>query len=184
MCCGVGKKRGAEGAERMAEPGGVAGGGDAGGLFGTGADAVADDFGGIGGGGGGAGALLPVAIAALVEENWADKSSWAAMLNGLGEAAKNTRALILGLVIVEFSVALLVATNTSAAAVTKERESQTLDFAVGDADHVAVLHLGEVAGAGEFHVAVCGGADADDFADGAVRPGGGDAFCGFGEAGD
>ncbi len=38
------------------------------------------------------------------------------------------RQLLLGLVVVEFSVSLLVATNTSAAAVTKERESQTLDL--------------------------------------------------------
>lgn len=44
------------------------------------------------------------------------------------EAVDNTRLLLLGLVLVEFSVALLVATNTSAAAVTKERESQTLDL--------------------------------------------------------
>ena len=41
---------------------------------------------------------------------------------------QQTRQLLLGLVIVEFSVALLVATNVSAAAVTKERESQTLDL--------------------------------------------------------
>jgi ABC-type transport system involved in multi-copper enzyme maturation permease subunit len=34
----------------------------------------------------------------------------------------------MALVVVEFSVSLLVATNTSAAAVTKERESQTLDL--------------------------------------------------------
>jgi ABC-type transport system involved in multi-copper enzyme maturation permease subunit len=39
-----------------------------------------------------------------------------------------TRQLLMGLIIVEFSVALLVATNTSASAVTKERESQTLDL--------------------------------------------------------
>jgi ABC-type transport system involved in multi-copper enzyme maturation permease subunit len=39
-----------------------------------------------------------------------------------------TRNLLLGLIIVEFSVALLVATNTSASAVTKERESATLDL--------------------------------------------------------
>ncbi|HVT82914.1 MAG TPA: ABC transporter permease subunit [Phycisphaerae bacterium] len=39
-----------------------------------------------------------------------------------------SRQLLLGLIIVEFSVALLVATNTSASAVTKERESQTLDL--------------------------------------------------------
>jgi len=39
-----------------------------------------------------------------------------------------TRGILLGLIIVEFSVALLVATNTSASAVTKERESQTLDL--------------------------------------------------------
>jgi ABC-type transport system involved in multi-copper enzyme maturation permease subunit len=39
-----------------------------------------------------------------------------------------SRELLMGLIIVEFSVALLVATNTSAAAVTKERESQTLDL--------------------------------------------------------
>jgi ABC-type transport system involved in multi-copper enzyme maturation permease subunit len=43
-------------------------------------------------------------------------------------ALQNTRLLLLGLIIVEFSVSLLVATNTSAAAVTKERESQTLDL--------------------------------------------------------
>jgi ABC-type transport system involved in multi-copper enzyme maturation permease subunit len=45
-----------------------------------------------------------------------------------GAALQNVRMLLLGLVIVEFSVSLLVATNTSAAAVTKERESQTLDL--------------------------------------------------------
>ena len=39
-----------------------------------------------------------------------------------------TRQVLLALVVVEFSVSLLVATNTSAAAVTKERESQTLDL--------------------------------------------------------
>ncbi len=38
------------------------------------------------------------------------------------------RELLLGLVVAEFAVSLLVATNTSAAAVTKERESQTLDL--------------------------------------------------------
>ncbi|MCL2648347.1 MAG: hypothetical protein FWD61_15280 [Phycisphaerales bacterium] len=38
------------------------------------------------------------------------------------------RMILMGLVIVEFSVSLLVATNTSASAVTKERESQTLDL--------------------------------------------------------
>ncbi len=51
---------------------------------------------------------------------------------GLSAAGKSpvefSRQLLLGLIIVEFSVALLVATNTSAAAVTKERESQTLDL--------------------------------------------------------
>src|SRR5207248_2428342 len=41
---------------------------------------------------------------------------------------ENTRLWLMGLIIVEFSVALLVATNTSASAVTKERESQTLDL--------------------------------------------------------
>jgi ABC-type transport system involved in multi-copper enzyme maturation permease subunit len=41
---------------------------------------------------------------------------------------EQTRQVLLGLVVVEFSVSLLVATNTSAAAVTKERESQTLDL--------------------------------------------------------
>ena len=44
------------------------------------------------------------------------------------DALANTRLLLLGLIIVEFSVSLLVATNTSASAVTKERESQTLDL--------------------------------------------------------
>ncbi|HEY4330743.1 MAG TPA: ABC transporter permease subunit, partial [Phycisphaerae bacterium] len=39
-----------------------------------------------------------------------------------------TRMWLMGLVIVEFSVALLVATNVSASAVTKERESQSLDL--------------------------------------------------------
>jgi ABC-type transport system involved in multi-copper enzyme maturation permease subunit len=39
-----------------------------------------------------------------------------------------TRRVLMGMVVVEFSVSLLVATNTSAAAVTKERESQTLDL--------------------------------------------------------
>jgi ABC-type transport system involved in multi-copper enzyme maturation permease subunit len=43
-------------------------------------------------------------------------------------ALQFVRYLLLGLVIVEFSVALLVAANTSASAVTKERESQTLDL--------------------------------------------------------
>ncbi len=43
-------------------------------------------------------------------------------------ATENTRTLLLGLILVEFSVSLLVATNTSASAVTKERESQTLDL--------------------------------------------------------
>jgi ABC-type transport system involved in multi-copper enzyme maturation permease subunit len=47
---------------------------------------------------------------------------------GLAEAAYSARRVLLGLVIVEFSVALLVATNTSASAVTKERESHTLDL--------------------------------------------------------
>ena len=41
---------------------------------------------------------------------------------------QETRRVLMALVIVEFSVSLLVATNTSAAAVTKERESQTLDL--------------------------------------------------------
>ena len=41
---------------------------------------------------------------------------------------RETRMLLMGLVIVEFSVGLLVATNTSASAVTKERESKTLDL--------------------------------------------------------
>lgn len=41
---------------------------------------------------------------------------------------EETRNWLVGLVVVEFSVALLVATNTSAAAVTRERESQTLDL--------------------------------------------------------
>lgn len=40
----------------------------------------------------------------------------------------DARHVLMALVIVEFSVSLLVATNTSAAAVTKERESQTLDL--------------------------------------------------------
>ncbi|MGN6370793.1 MAG: ABC transporter permease [Phycisphaerae bacterium] len=40
----------------------------------------------------------------------------------------DTRHVLMALVIVEFAVSLLVATNTSAAAVTKERESQTLDL--------------------------------------------------------
>ncbi len=39
-----------------------------------------------------------------------------------------TRRFLMGLFVVEFSVALLVATNTSASAVTRERESQTLDL--------------------------------------------------------
>ncbi len=43
-------------------------------------------------------------------------------------SVEETRRVLMGLVIVEFSVSLLVATNTSAAAVTKERESQTLDL--------------------------------------------------------
>lgn len=38
------------------------------------------------------------------------------------------RKWLLGLVVLEFAVALLVATNTSASAVTRERESQTLDL--------------------------------------------------------
>ena len=38
------------------------------------------------------------------------------------------RYLLLGLIVVEFSVALLVSANTSASAVTKERESKTLDL--------------------------------------------------------
>jgi ABC-type transport system involved in multi-copper enzyme maturation permease subunit len=41
---------------------------------------------------------------------------------------EQARQVLMGLVVVEFSVSLLVATNTSAAAVTKERESQTLDL--------------------------------------------------------
>ncbi|HVS72016.1 MAG TPA: ABC transporter permease subunit [Phycisphaerae bacterium] len=40
----------------------------------------------------------------------------------------DARQVLMLLVVVEFSVSLLVATNTSAAAVTKERESQTLDL--------------------------------------------------------
>lgn len=40
----------------------------------------------------------------------------------------NTRRFLLGLILVEFSVSLLVATNTSASAVTRERESETLDL--------------------------------------------------------
>lgn len=47
---------------------------------------------------------------------------------GLLAAAEKARDVLLGLIIVEFSVSLLVATNTSASAVTKERESQTLDL--------------------------------------------------------
>jgi ABC-type transport system involved in multi-copper enzyme maturation permease subunit len=43
-------------------------------------------------------------------------------------SVEETRRVLMALVIVEFSVSLLVATNTSAAAVTKERESQTLDL--------------------------------------------------------
>jgi ABC-type transport system involved in multi-copper enzyme maturation permease subunit len=43
-------------------------------------------------------------------------------------AVEDARRVLMALVIVEFSVSLLVATNTSAAAVTKERESQTLDL--------------------------------------------------------
>ncbi len=39
-----------------------------------------------------------------------------------------TRRGLMGLVMIEFSVALLVATNTSASAVTRERESHTLDL--------------------------------------------------------
>ena len=46
----------------------------------------------------------------------------------LASAAETTRQFLLGLILVEFSVSLLVATNTSASAVTKERESQTLDL--------------------------------------------------------
>jgi ABC-type transport system involved in multi-copper enzyme maturation permease subunit len=52
----------------------------------------------------------------------------AATAAGLIDAASTMRKILLGLVIVEFSVSLLVATNTSASAVTKERESQTLDL--------------------------------------------------------
>ncbi len=52
--------------------------------------------------------------------------------NGIAPFGKSplefARQMLLGLTIVEFSVALLVATNTSASAVTKERESQTLDL--------------------------------------------------------
>jgi ABC-type transport system involved in multi-copper enzyme maturation permease subunit len=48
--------------------------------------------------------------------------------SALRSAAQRARELLLGLIIVEFSVSLLVATNTSASAVTKERESQTLDL--------------------------------------------------------
>jgi hypothetical protein len=40
----------------------------------------------------------------------------------------DVRTWLFGLVMLEFSVALLVATNTSASAVTRERESQTLDL--------------------------------------------------------
>ncbi len=47
---------------------------------------------------------------------------------GAASAVQDTRNLLLGLIIVEFCVSLLVATNTSASAVTKERESQTLDL--------------------------------------------------------
>ena len=46
----------------------------------------------------------------------------------VADAAQVTRQLLLAIIIVEFSVSLLVATNTSASAVTKERESQTLDL--------------------------------------------------------
>jgi ABC-type transport system involved in multi-copper enzyme maturation permease subunit len=46
----------------------------------------------------------------------------------LADTAETIRKVLLGLVLVEFSVSLLVATNTSASAVTKERESQTLDL--------------------------------------------------------
>ena len=45
-----------------------------------------------------------------------------------GLSIQETRRVLMAMVIVEFSVSLLVATNTSAAAVTKERESQTLDL--------------------------------------------------------
>ena len=41
---------------------------------------------------------------------------------------ESARVWLMGMIIVEFSVALLVATNSSASAVTKERESQTLDL--------------------------------------------------------
>jgi len=41
---------------------------------------------------------------------------------------RETRQVVVALIMVEFSVALLVATNTSASAVTRERESQTLDL--------------------------------------------------------
>ena len=41
---------------------------------------------------------------------------------------QDMRTWLFGLVMLEFSVALLVATNTSASAVTRERESQTLDL--------------------------------------------------------
>jgi hypothetical protein len=50
------------------------------------------------------------------------------VMGGLQKAAIEARQFLLALVLVEFSVSLLVATNTSASAVTKERESQTLDL--------------------------------------------------------
>jgi ABC-type transport system involved in multi-copper enzyme maturation permease subunit len=78
-----------------------------------------------------AGLAAAIAVIALYQ-GWRAAALAAAtpddVLTGLDEARNQARMLVLGLVIVELSVALLVATNTSASAVTKERESATLDL--------------------------------------------------------
>ncbi len=49
-------------------------------------------------------------------------------LHETGMSVEDTRQWFMGLILLELSVSLLMATNTSASAVTRERESQTLDL--------------------------------------------------------
>ena len=88
---------------------------------------------------------MPRPLAATATQT--DQDTWNAQVNAQDAS---TRRWFAGLIFLELSVSLLVASNSSASAVTRETRKPDAGPAAGDAHHQPLLHLGEAARAGEL----------------------------------
>jgi len=70
--------------------------------------------------------------------------------------AADARNWLLGMIAIEFAVILLIVTNASASTVTREKEDGSLDLLLATPITQPVLHLGQVARAGQLRLAAVG----------------------------